>query len=132
MIGLAWTAAVSFSPLPLRISFFAAGLMVLLAIEEAIRALVAHFHGRTVPGWTSLMIVICMSNAVLLTTVGVLGEYVAKIFEEGKGRPLYIVADTWNIPQRLERAASEPEHAAFSRTAEDHARDESEDILLGH
>jgi dolichol-phosphate mannosyltransferase len=43
------------------------------------------------------MIVLCMSNAALLMTVGVLGEYVAKIFEEGKGRPLYIVADTWNI-----------------------------------
>ncbi len=97
MIGLAWTAAVSFSPLPLRISFFAAGLMALLALEEAARAFVAHLAGRTLPGWTALMIVISMSNAVLLMTVGVLGEYIAKIFEEGKGRPLYIVADAWNV-----------------------------------
>jgi dolichol-phosphate mannosyltransferase len=106
MIGLAWTAAVSFSPLPLRISFVAAGAMALLTVEEAVRALVAHFHGRTVPGWTSLMIVICLSNTALLTILGVLGEYVAKIFEEGKGRPLYIVADTWNVLQRSEPAAS--------------------------
>lgn len=97
MIRLAWYAAVSFSPLPLRISFFAGGLMALLAIEEAVRALVAYLSGRTVPGWTSLMIVVCMSNAVLLVTVGILGEYVAKIFEESKGRPLYIVADAWNL-----------------------------------
>ncbi len=97
MIRLAWYAAVSFSPLPLRMSFFAGGLMALLAVEEAVRALVAHFSGRTVPGWTSLMIVLCVSNAALLITVGILGEYVGKIFEESKGRPLYIVADAWNV-----------------------------------
>jgi dolichol-phosphate mannosyltransferase len=102
MIALAWTAAVSFSPLPLRISFVAAGVMALLAVEEAVRALVEYAHGRTVPGWTSLMIVICLSNTVLLTILGVLGEYVAKIFEEGKGRPLYIVADTWNVLAKTE------------------------------
>lgn len=102
MIRLAWTAAVSFSPLPLRMSFFAAGLMALLAIEEAVRALAAYLSGSTVPGWTSLMIVMSMSSAVLLLTVGILGEYVARIFEEGKGRPLYIVADTWNVsPQSV-------------------------------
>jgi dolichol-phosphate mannosyltransferase len=107
MIRLAWTAAISFSPLPLRMSFFAGGLMALLAIEEAVRAVIAHFSGRTVPGWTSLMIVLCMSNAALLITVGILGEYVAKIFEESKGRPLYIVADAWNVAQRSEVQASD-------------------------
>jgi polyisoprenyl-phosphate glycosyltransferase len=106
MIRLAWNAAVSFSPLPLRISFFAGGLMALLAVEEAVRALVAHFSGRTVAGWTSLMIVLCMSNAALLITVGILGEYVGKIFEESKGRPLYIVADAWNVSPRSETQAS--------------------------
>ena len=108
MIGLAWTAAMSFSPLPLRMSFVAAGLMALLAIEEAVRALFANLSGRTVPGWTSLMIVLCMSSAALLLTVGILGEYVAKIFEESKGRPLYIVADTWNVSQRFEPPMPEP------------------------
>jgi len=102
MISLAWTAAVSFSPLPLRVSFAAAGVTALLAVEEAVRALVEYTQGHTVPGWTSLMIVICVSNTVLLTMLGVLGEYVAKIFEEGKGRPLYIVADTWNIHPRTD------------------------------
>ena len=100
MIRLAWNAAVSFSPLPLRMSFFAGGAMALLAIEEAIRALLAFHGGRTVPGWTSLMIVLSMSNAALLITVGILGEYVGRIFEEIKGRPLYIVADAWNVTPR--------------------------------
>jgi dolichol-phosphate mannosyltransferase len=97
MIRLAWNAAVSFSPLPLRLSFFGAGVMTLFAIEETVRALIEHLSGRTIPGWTSLMVVLCLSNAALMIAVGLLGEYVAKIFEESKGRPLYIVADTWNL-----------------------------------
>lgn len=118
MIKLAWTAAVSFSPLPLRLSFFGAGVMTLVAIEETVRALVAHLSGRTVPGWTSLMVVVCLCNAALMIAVGLLGEYVAKIFEESKGRPLYVVADTWNLgeppatgclkPSNFTRSAAEP------------------------
>src|ERR1017187_194765 len=99
MIRLAWTAAVSFSALPLRLSFIGAAGMTLVALEEAIRALVAHFSGKTVPGWTSLMLVLCLSNAALMIAVGILGEYVGKIYEEGKARPLYVVADTLNLPQ---------------------------------
>jgi glycosyltransferase involved in cell wall biosynthesis len=101
MIRLAWTAAVSFSALPLRLSFVGAGLMTLVAIEEAIRAVITHFSGQTVPGWTSLMVVLCLSNAALMLAVGILGEYVGRIYEEGKGRPLYIVADTWNVSRDL-------------------------------
>ena len=105
MLRLAWTAAVSFSALPLRLSFFGAGFMTLFAILEAVRAVIAHFAGRTVPGWTSLMVVLCLSNAALMIAVGILGEYVGKIYEEGKGRPLYVVANAWNItqPQHLEK-----------------------------
>jgi len=125
MLRLAWTAAVSFSALPLRLTFIGAGLMTLLAIEEAIRALIAHFVGRTVPGWTSLMVVLCLSNAALMVAVGILGEYVGKIFEEGKGRPLYLVADTWNLAQRencdetarLERGATPGAQGSLSSSS---------------
>ena len=100
MVRLAWTAAVSFSALPLKISFVGAGLMTLVALEEAVRAFIAHFSGRTVAGWTSLMVVLCLSNAALMIMVGILGEYVGRVYEEGKGRPLYIVADAWNLMPR--------------------------------
>jgi polyisoprenyl-phosphate glycosyltransferase len=129
MIGLACTAAISFSPLPLRMSFVAAGIMTLLAIEEAVRALVAHLSGHTTPGWTSLMIVLCLSNGVLLLTVGVLGEYVAKIFEEGKGRPLYIVADTWNVAPQSPPSVSEHLGVNLRAAAGDHMSGEAEDTL---
>jgi len=101
MLRLAWTATLSFSALPLRLSFFGAGAMTLIALEETIRALVMHFSGHTVPGWTSLMVIICLSNAALMISVGILGEYVGRIYEEGKARPLYLVADTWNLRSHL-------------------------------
>ncbi len=115
MIRLAWTAAMSFSALPLRISFLGAGIMTLVALEEAVRALIEHFSGKTVPGWTSLMVVICLSNAALMIAVGILGEYVGRIYEEGKGRPLYVVADTWN----LERSDDREEAAKARKSASD-------------
>jgi dolichol-phosphate mannosyltransferase len=121
MIRLALTAAVSFSALPLRISFFGAGLMTCVAVEEAIRALIAHLSGKTVPGWTSLMVVLCLSNAALMVAVGILGEYVGKIYEEGKGRPLYLVADTWNVAEtdddrELAKAGSTPKGSEWIPT----------------
>jgi glycosyltransferase involved in cell wall biosynthesis len=99
MLRLAWTATLSFSALPLRLSFFGAGVMTLVAIEETIRAIVRYFDGHTVPGWTSLMVIVCLSNAALMISIGILGEYVGRIYEEGKARPLYLVADTWNLSQ---------------------------------
>jgi len=100
MLRLAWTAAISFSALPLRLSFVGAAVMTVVAIEEAIRAIIVYFSGGTVPGWASLMVVLCLSNAALMICVGLLGEYVGRIYEEGKGRPLYVVADSWNLEQQ--------------------------------
>ena len=97
MFRLACTAALSFSALPLRLSFAGAGTMTLIAIVEAMRALIAHFEHKTVAGWTSLMVVICLSNAALMISVGILGEYVGTIYEESKARPLYVVAESWNM-----------------------------------
>ena len=107
MLRLAWTAAVSFSALPLRLSFFGAGFMTLLALVTAIRAVIMYELGRTVPGWTSLMVISCLSNAALMIAVGILGEYVGRIYEEGKGRPLYIVADAWNVQLKAQARMNE-------------------------
>lgn len=114
MIRLAWTAAVSFSALPLRLSFFGAGAMTLLALEETGRALIAYLSGQTVPGWTSLMVVLCLSNAALMIAVGLLGEYVGRIYEEGKERPLYIVSDSWNLTPSANQSGRERAKASVA------------------
>jgi dolichol-phosphate mannosyltransferase len=67
-----------------------------LGIEEGIRATLAHFLGwYTVPGWTSLTVLVSLIGSALLISIGILGEYVAKLYEQSKGRPLYIVARTF-------------------------------------
>jgi polyisoprenyl-phosphate glycosyltransferase len=98
MLRLAWTAATSFSILPLRFSLLLGGFVALLGVEEFVRALYARFMGHYVPGWTSLMVVTCAIGSALLIGFGILGEYVGKLYEQAKDRPLYIVARTFNVP----------------------------------
>jgi len=84
--------------LPLRISTFMGLMVSLFGLIEAARAILAHFmHWYTVTGWTSLIVTICVIGGSLLISIGILGEYMGKIYEETKGRPLYVVARTLNI-----------------------------------
>jgi hypothetical protein len=98
MLAFAWTAATSFSILPLQISLVLGLLVGLFGVEEAGRALLAHLLGwYVVPGWTSLVILTALVGSALLVSVGILGQYVGKIYEQSKARPLYLVSQTYNI-----------------------------------
>jgi glycosyltransferase involved in cell wall biosynthesis len=98
MLLFAWTAATSFSILPLQASLLLGILVGMFGIEEGVRALLAVILGwYTVPGWTSLMIVTCIIGSALLICIGILGQYLGKIYEQSKQRPLYLVARTFNI-----------------------------------
>jgi hypothetical protein len=70
-----------------------------------------------VPGWTTIMMLVALSSSVQLLMIGVLGEYVGRIYEEVKGRPLYVVSEEINL------AASAREDRS-SGSLEDHADDE--------
>jgi glycosyltransferase involved in cell wall biosynthesis len=96
MLAFSWTAATSFSTLPLRLSMIFGAIVGMLGVEEGIRAALAHLLGwYTVPGWTSLTVLVSLIGSALLISIGILGEYVAKLYEQSKGRPLYIVARTF-------------------------------------
>ncbi len=113
MLRFAWTAAVSFSPAPLRLSFGLAAILAVIGTGEAVNGVVRTFLGLyTVPGWTSLIVVICLIGSAILVAIGVLGEYVARIFEESKGRPLYIVADC--VHAGADSAAIQQSEPAFT------------------
>jgi dolichol-phosphate mannosyltransferase len=114
MLMLACTAVTSFSSLPLKFSFGFGVVVGLFGLEEAIRALLAHFLGKqTVPGWVSLMVVTSLIGSALLMSISVLGEYIGKIYEQVKGRPLYLVARTFNVdePAREDAGARTVSHA---------------------
>jgi dolichol-phosphate mannosyltransferase len=98
MLRFAWTAATSFSTLPLRAVTILGVLVMLLGVEEAVRAVLAHFlHWYAVPGWSSLTVLVSVVGGATLLGIGILGEYVGKIYEQSKNRPLYLVARTLNV-----------------------------------
>lgn len=112
MLMFSWTAISSFSALPLRISL-ALGLTLCVAgfaylLYVLYVALVLH---AVVPGWSSVVVLQCVFSGVILFVLGLIGDYVAKIFEEAKGRPLYVVTEVLNVdlPDRpVERAVVLP------------------------
>lgn len=117
MLRFAWTAISSFSALPLRLTmlvglfFCFVGATGLLWVLWA--ALLAH---RVIPGWSSIVVVQLVFSGITLFSLGVIGDYVAKIYDESKWRPLYVVSERVNVPipaEPLRRAIvlQDPEHA---------------------
>lgn len=105
MLLFAWSAAVSFSTAPLNLSFVLGGVAGLFGVEEAVRALLAHMMGwYLIPGWTSLMVVTSLIGSCLLISLGITGQYIARIYEQAKDRPLYFVSRTFG-EERDMRAA---------------------------
>jgi glycosyltransferase involved in cell wall biosynthesis len=94
MIRLALDAIFSFSDLPLRVATWVgfAGIIPCLAylLYSFIVKLV---WGLPVPGWASLIAVVVFIGSVQLAVLGVMGQYVGRIYEELKGRPLYVVGE---------------------------------------
>lgn len=92
MLKLALDGITSFSNAPLQTAYLAgfsvAGLSVLYAIYVLFRQI---FWGFPVPGWASLMAAILFLGAVQLVCIGILGEYIGRIYDEVKRRPLFLV-----------------------------------------
>lgn len=94
MMALAVDGITSLSVRPLKI-ITGLGLTVsLISLVMIVWSLVRHFTDATVSGWSSLMCVILFLGGVQLLCVGVLGEYIGKIYAEVKRRPRYIVQET--------------------------------------
>jgi dolichol-phosphate mannosyltransferase len=117
MLWLAWTAAVSFSPTPLRLSFLLGFVIAGIGMLEAANAVVRSVLGLyVVPGWSSLIVVTCLIGGAILISIGVLGEYIGRIFEAAKERPLYLIASqidrskTDPVPAQLAFVASRKSH----------------------
>jgi dolichol-phosphate mannosyltransferase len=119
MLLFAWTAALSFSPLPVRISFVLGAALFSLGGAYAAYALFRIVFGLyIVPGWASLIMMNCLTSGAIMMGLGVIGEYVARIFEEVKNRPLYIVSYRTNFEDEgRQLAALSRVHAETERSA---------------
>ncbi len=95
MIALAFTGITSFSIKPISLITGLGVLIIIGCIFAAIYALVSYFTGNVVPGWTSLILSIWFIGGVQLLAVGMIGQYIGKIYIEVKHRPRY------NIEKKL-------------------------------
>jgi glycosyltransferase involved in cell wall biosynthesis len=97
MVRFAIDAITSFSPVPLRIATYLGLFAGAVGIVTAIWAAWAKLSGAfAVPGWTTVMLAVSLASSAQLLMTGILGEYVGRIYEEVKRRPLYLVADAVN------------------------------------
>jgi len=97
MLHLAWDGITSFSVRPLRMLSVMGMLAVLVAVIMGVYTLVSHFTGNTVSGWSSLMISIWFIGGLNLVALGIVGEYIGKIYSEVKDRPRFIVEQTMGL-----------------------------------
>ncbi|MDX1803407.1 MAG: glycosyltransferase family 2 protein [Alcanivorax sp.] len=101
MLGLAWDGVTSFSVMPLRLISFLGVMVFVGTLLATAWVLYAKFiRLSTMPGWTSTVLPIFFLGGVQLLSLGVLGEYLAKVYIETKGRPRYIIEEEIDASER--------------------------------
>lgn len=91
MINLAWSGISSFSLLPLRIATFLGVVQILLSVCYFLYIVSMYLFSDVEPGWSSIMLVLLVTSGFQMCFLGILGEYVGKIFMSDKKRPNYII-----------------------------------------
>lgn len=112
MLALAFDGITSLSIKPIRM-ITALGLVIsLVSFLLILYALASFFQGTVVPGWSSSLIAVCLLGGIQLICLGVIGEYVGKIYLETKARPRYIISQrTWETPLPEENSLQAQEEA---------------------
>jgi polyisoprenyl-phosphate glycosyltransferase len=93
MLGLAFDAITGFSTAPLRFASHAGLWLVAASVLILAYILIGWLRGTTVEGWTSLMLLVVLLGAAQMFVLGMIGEYLGRLYMEAKRRPTYIVAD---------------------------------------
>lgn len=91
MLNFAVDGITSFSVRPVRMVFFLGLIFLLVATGIFVYTMIRYFGGHTIEGWTSLILSIWFCSGVLLISLGIIGEYIGKIYSEVKNRPRYSV-----------------------------------------
>ena len=93
MLGLAVDGITSLSIRPIRLITGLGFAVSLLSLIGLIWILISHFTGHTVAGWASLAAIVCFATGIQMLSLGIIGEYIGKIYMETKGRPRYIISE---------------------------------------
>lgn len=96
MLALAVNGITSLSVKPIRLITWTGLAVALASLAAIVWVLVAHATGATVAGWASTTAAVCFMGGVQMLSLGVIGEYVGKIYLESKHRPRYVISErTW-------------------------------------
>lgn len=103
MLALAFDGITSLSIKPLRMITAAGLITALVSFIGIVWSVIGHIAGNTVAGWTSMTCIICFLGGIQLVGIGVLGEYIGKIYMEVKHRPRYIISERTDEKDSEER-----------------------------
>ena len=93
MLNFAFDGITSFSVKPIRMVTSLGLIIFSISIIMLIIFLITHWCGNTVPGWTTIVISVWAIGGLQLLAIGIIGEYIGKIYMESKARPKYIIQD---------------------------------------
>lgn len=100
MLGLAMDGITSLSVKPLRLITSFGVIVAFISFIACLWALITALCGKSVPGWASMTCIVCFVSGVQLISLGIIGEYIGKIYLETKERPRYIISertDNWAV-----------------------------------
>ena len=91
MIDFSLTALLSFSNFPMRLSFLLSFVSIILFLILTFFAIYSYFSNDVVKGWTSLFLIISFFNTIIFFVLGIMAEYVGRIYLNSKNKPLYVI-----------------------------------------
>ena len=91
MLNFAWNGITSFSTTPLRFIFYVGIVMFLLSLFFGVWVTVSALSGNAIKGWSSTLLVNLIFSGINMICLGIIGEYIGKIYQEVKKRPRYII-----------------------------------------
>lgn len=114
LLDLATTATVSFTSAPLRIVTLLGMVTLVFGFGVAAEALVGWLQGRAVSGFTTTITTLLIIGSFIMISLGIIGEYIAKIYDEIKARPTYLVESTVGIERKQVQASDDLERTSVA------------------
>ncbi|MCB9558275.1 MAG: glycosyltransferase family 2 protein [Deltaproteobacteria bacterium] len=97
LAGLAVTALTSYSALPLRLASLVGVLFLLFAVVLGAQTLYVYLSGQALSGFATVILLTLIASSLVLLSLGIIGEYLGRIYDEVKARPRYLVAEGWEL-----------------------------------
>lgn len=93
MISFAWEGVTSFTIKPLKIIMNTGLIISLLSFLFLIKVIIDKYTGNNITGWTTIIVLICLFSGIQIFCIGIIGEYIGKIYIESKKRPRYCIEE---------------------------------------